>query len=281
MNDAGTLSVGLNLRTADIAAALPLQGQGLWFEVHAENFMVDGGPRLRLLEALSARFPVAVHGVSASICGPGRLDKQHLARLKTLVDRFQPVLVSEHLAWSRYAGSYTPDLMPFPRTPASLRRCVANLDQLQQALGRQVLVENPSHYLPLAHTLTEVEFLSELTLRTQCALLVDLNNVHVSSTNLGLSATEWVDSVPADRVGEVHLAGFSPDPRLGEKLLIDSHDGAVSPAVRQLYRRLIERIGHRPTILEWDGDPAPPQHRLKELQALRDDAFMPAEAVAA
>ena len=279
MNDALTASMGLNLRTADIAAALQLQGQGLWFEVHAENFMVEGGPRLRLMEALSARFPVSLHGVSASIGGPGRLDRQHLARLKALVERFKPRLVSEHLAWSRYAGTYTPDLLPFPRTAASLRNCVANIDQLQQVLGRQVLVENPSHYLALGHKMQELEFLGELARRSQCALLVDLSNVYVSANNLGLSATAWVDAVPAELVGEIHLAGFSPDPRLGDSLLIDSHEGAVSPVVRQLYNRLIARIGYRPTILEWDGDPPSPEDRLAELHAIRSDEPLHAEAI--
>lgn len=280
MTEGRTASVGLNLRMADIAAALQLHNDGLSFEIHAENFMVEGGPRLKLLESLSANFPVSIHGVSASIGGPGKLDKGHVARLKTLVDRFKPHLVSEHLAWSRYAGVYTPDLMPFPRTSESVRRSVANIDQLQQALGRQILVENPSHYLSLGHRLGEVEFLVEVAQRSRCALLVDVSNVYVSSRNLKKSGQDWVDSVPSHLVGEIHLAGHSPDPRFGERLLIDSHEGRVSADVLYLYQRLVARIGERPTIIEWDGEPAGPAARLKEIQSIRRLGLQQREAIA-
>jgi len=249
------LSAGLGLKPGHYDAALACTARGLWFEVHPENYMVAGGPRLRWLEAVRAAHPVALHGVSLSLAGAAPPDADHLVRLAVLVRRIEPALVSEHLAWSAIDGQYFPDLLPFPRSNEALHRIAANIEQTQVALGRRIAVENPSHYLRIdGHAWDEIDFLSELVRRTGCGLLLDVNNVHVSARNLGFDAGAYLDRFPGDAVMEVHLAGHSSDPRLGEALLIDSHDAPVAPEVWALYRRLIGRIGVRPTLLERDGN---------------------------
>jgi uncharacterized protein (UPF0276 family) len=178
--------------------------------------------------------------------------------------------VSEHLSWSRRRGAYHPDLLPFPRTSAALARITEHIDRTQEAIGRRILIENPSHYLALeGHDYGETEFLISLCRRTGCGLLVDVNNVHVSANNLGYAAGVYIDAMPADLVGEIHLAGHAPDPALGAALLIDTHGAPVDQAVWKLYRRLIARIGIRPTLIERDDNlPA-----YAELTAERDMAF--------
>ena len=172
-----------------------------------------------------------------------------------MADRYEPQLVSEHLAWSAWRGAYHPDLLPFPRTTAALDRIARNVDITQNALGRPILIENPSLYMPLdGHEMSEPEFLSALVTRTGCGLLLDVNNVYVSARNLGFAAEAYLDAIPADAVGEIHLAGHAPDPALGEALLIDSHGAPVAEAVWRLYERLIARIGPRPTLIERDDD---------------------------
>jgi uncharacterized protein (UPF0276 family) len=243
-------SAGLGLKPEHYAEALAAR-PGLWFEVHAENYMVAGGPRLGWLDAIRARHPIALHGVALSLAGDADPDAAHLARLATLVRRVEPWLVSEHLAWSAWRGAYYPDLLPFPRTSASLARIAANVTQVQEALGRPIAIENPSHYLRLEeHEWDEIEFLSELARRTGCGLLLDVNNVYVSARNLGVSAEAYVDAFPGERIREIHLAGHSAD----GALLIDSHDAPVAPQVWALYLRLIARIGPRPTLIERDGN---------------------------
>lgn len=248
-----TLSAGLGLKPAHFAEALACPAEGLWFEVHAENYMVEGGPRLAWLEAIRARHPVALHGVALSLAADVPPDTGHLARLKALADRLQPAIVSEHLAWSTWRGAFHPDLLPFPRTGAALARIVDNITRAQDALGRRLAVENPSHYLRLdGHDWDEIDFLAELSRRSGCGLLLDVNNVYVGARNLGYSAAAYVDAFPADAVMEIHLAGHSLDPRLGAALLVDSHDAPVAPAVWALYERLVGRIGARPTLIERD-----------------------------
>jgi uncharacterized protein (UPF0276 family) len=250
-----TLSAGLGLKPQHYDAALACTLQGMWFEVHAENYMVAGGPRLRWLDAIRAEHPLSLHGVALSIAGAAPLDRAHLARLAALVRRTEPALVSEHLAWSVWDGRYLPDLLPFPRTGEALRRIAGRIDQTQTVLGRRIAIENPSHYLRIdAHEWDEIEFLRELAKRTGCGLLLDVNNVHVSARNLGFHAGAYVDRFPGAQVMEVHLAGHSVDAKLGATLLIDSHDASVAPEVWALYERLIDRIGARPTLLERDGN---------------------------
>ena len=246
-------TAGLGLKPQHYAEALACQADGLWFEVHPENYMVAGGPRLAWLDAIARDKPLSLHGVGMSLAADEAPDEDHLAAVKCLVDRYQPMLISEHLAWSMRQGVYAPDLLPFPRTGQALVRVSDNIDRMQSVLGRRVLIENPSLYLPLTgHDFDEVEFLTALVQRTGCGLLLDVNNVYVSANNLGFSAEAYIDAVPAEAVGEVHLAGHAADANEGPKLLIDTHGAPVAEAVWTLYARLIARIGARPTLIERD-----------------------------
>jgi uncharacterized protein (UPF0276 family) len=252
-----TAGLGLKPQHYAEAAACPAAGsaRGLWFEVHPENYMVEGGPRLSWLERIRASRPLSLHGVGLSLAGDERPDPAHLVRFRSLIDRYEPFVVSEHLAWSRRGGVYHPDLLPIPRNADMLSGVCAHIDEAQEALGRRLLIENPTAYLALAdHQWDEVEFLVEIASRTGCGLLVDVNNVYVSAANMGLSAEAWIDRVPGSLVGEIHLAGHRPDPALGDALLIDSHDAPVAEPVWALHRRLIDRIGPRPTLIERDGE---------------------------
>ena len=249
-----SLAAGLGLKPEHFDDALAARAPGLWFEVHPENYMVEGGPRLAWLEAIRRHHPLSLHGVSLSLAGEAPPDVPQLRRLAALVHRFEPALVSEHLAWSRLDGLYLPDLLPCPRSDAMLRRTAGHVDAVQQALGRRIAIENPSHYLRLpGHDWDEVDFLRELTRRSGCGLLLDINNVHVSARNLGFDAAGYLDRFPAEAVMEIHLAGHSADPLHGERLLIDSHDAPVAPQVWALYARFVERAGPRPTLIERDG----------------------------
>jgi len=216
---------------------------------------VAGGPRIGWLEAIRSRHPVSLHGVSLSLASEAAPDASHLERLAALARRIQPALISEHLAWSTWNGQYFPDLLPFQRTTTALHRIVANVARTQDALGTAIAIENPSHYLQIdGHQWDEIDFLAELSRRSGCRLLLDVNNVYVSARNLGFSATDWIDRFPQALVSEIHLAGHTADPTLGDALLIDSHDAPVAPEVWQLYRRFIERAGARPTLIERDGN---------------------------
>jgi uncharacterized protein (UPF0276 family) len=189
--------------------------------------MVAGGPRLAMLEAASAKHPLSIHGVGLSLASPELPDAEHLAALKGLADRFEPFLLSEHLAWSHLGGRCLPDLLPFPRSMEALKQVCRNIDHAQSVLGRAILIENPSHYLALdGHDWSEPEFLAEIAHRTGCGLLLDLNNVHVSANNLGFSAIHYLDAFPAYAVSEIHLAGALVDAQLG--LLIDNHGAPVA-----------------------------------------------------
>lgn len=262
-------TAGLGLKPQHYADALDDASAGLWFEVHPENYMAAGGPRLAWLEAIRRDKPLSLHGVGLSLAADECPDADHLAALKRLADRFEPFVVSEHLAWSKRRGAYAPDLLPFPRTEAALERVARNLDIMQTTLGRRVLIENPSLYMPLTgHGMDEVEFLTRLTARTGCGLLVDVNNIHISANNLGYDAHAYLDALPGDAIGEIHVAGHAADERLGAALLIDTHGAPVAEPVWALHRRLVERIGPRPTLVERDDDiPA-----YAELKAERDRA---------
>lgn len=249
------LSAGLGLKPQHFEAACAATADGLWFEVHPENYLVDGGPRLAWLQAICERHRIALHGVALSLAADAEPDQTHLARLAALVDRFEPWLVSEHLAWSTWRGAYYPDLLPFPRSRAALERIAANIGRIQDVLRRRIAIENPSHYLRIdGHEFGEIDFLAELARRTGCGLLLDVNNVFVSSRNLGFDAPAYADAFPARHIDEIHLAGHSPDPKHGASLLIDSHDAPVAPEVWRLYERLISRIGARPTLIERDDN---------------------------
>lgn len=248
------ITAGLGLKPEHYADALAAPADGLWFEVHPENYMSAGGPRLSALEAIRERRPLSLHGVGLSLAADADPDREHLAALKRLADRFEPFVVSEHLAWSTHRGAHQPDLLPFPRTQAALARIASNIERTQDALGRRILIENPSLYLPLTgHDLDEVDFLKALVARAGCGLLVDVNNVFVSASNLGYDAEAYLDALPAEAIGEIHLAGHGPDAG-GSGLLIDTHGAPVAEPVWALYRRLIRRVGPRPTLIERDDD---------------------------
>jgi uncharacterized protein (UPF0276 family) len=263
------LAAGLGLKPSHFEAARDCRAAGLWFEVHPENYLVEGGPRLAWLTEIRARHPVSLHGVALSLAADATPDRGHLRRLRRLADLVQPALVSEHLAWSGWRGAWFPDLLPFPRTSAALARIASNVSAAQEALGRRIAIENPSHYLRIdGHEWDEIDFLRELARRTGCGLLLDVNNVYVSAANLGFDARAYLDAFPAEPLMEIHLAGHSNDPALGAGLLIDSHDAPVSEAVWALYDGLVARVGPRPTLLERD-DKLPP---FGELLAERERA---------
>jgi hypothetical protein len=246
-------AAGLGFKPQHFHEAVASPAAGLWFEVHAENYMVAGGPRLAMLEMLRVDHALSLHGVGMSLAGAAEPDADHLAALKRLVERYQPSLVSEHLAWSRLDGRCFPDLLPVPRTNEVLARCAANIGQVQDALGRQILIENPTHYLALSnHSWSETSFLAELARRSGCGLLIDVNNVAVGAHNVGFDAAAWLDAIPAKYIEEIHLAGHSVDAE--GSLLIDSHDQPVSERVWSLYEGLVARIGPRPTLIERDGN---------------------------
>lgn len=264
-----TPTAGLSFKPVHYEQAMACPAAGLWFEVHAENYMVEGGPRLAMLEALRRRFPLSLHGVGLSLAGAEEPDRDHLARFRQLIDRFEPFLVSEHLAWSGHDGTSFPDLLPFPRTNEALAIIARNIDIAQDVLGRQILIENPSLYMQLeGHEWAESLFLAELVKRTGCGLLIDVNNVFVSANNLGFNPISYLDALPRGVIGEIHLAGHSPDPLLGGSLLIDSHDAPVAEEVWQLYDWLLARCGamRPPTLIERDDDIPPFDVLLAERQ---------------
>ena len=231
-------------------------GSVQWIEVHAENYMGDGGRPLAQLAALAERFAVSVHGVGLSIGGEDPLDKAHLARLKKLCDWIKPASFSEHLAWSTHGAEFMNDLLPLPYTTATLTRVADHINQVQDVLGRQMLLENPSSYLAFAEsTLSETDFLAELTHQTSCGLLLDVNNVFVSSTNLGLSPQSYIDTYPMNKVGEIHVGGHDVDmDDHGAPLLIDSHGKPVVDPVWALLDTAIAKTGPKPVLVEWDND---------------------------
>jgi hypothetical protein len=226
-----------------------------WFEVHAENYMGAGGPPHHYLEAIRRDYPISLHGVGLSIGADRPLDEAHLQRLKVLNDRYEPGLVSEHLAWSSHGGVFFNDLLPVPYTGEAVARVSEHIDRLQSVLGRRILLENPSTYVAFeASEMSELDFLQAVSLRTGCYLLLDVNNVVVSATNQTFGAEDYIDAFPIDAVREIHLAGHARDrDDAGNPLLIDAHDRAVDSAVWSLYARAIARAGMTPTLIEWDN----------------------------
>ena len=227
-----------------------------WLEIHAENYMGDGGRPLAQLRALAERCAFSVHGVGLSIGGEAPLDEDHLARLRHLCDWLCPASFSEHLAWSTHGEAYFNDLLPLPYTAATLARVCAHIDRVQEVLGRPMLLENPSSYLAFAEsTMDEVTFLSEIARRTGCGLLLDVNNVFVSATNLGFSPQGYIDAFPLHLVGEIHLAGHdTEEDDHGRPLLIDSHGREVDEPVWALLDHTLARSGPLPALIEWDND---------------------------
>ncbi|GHC48783.1 MNIO family bufferin maturase [Neogemmobacter tilapiae] len=227
-----------------------------WLEIHAENYMGDGGRPLAQLRHLAARFPISVHGVGLSIGGESALDVDHLARLRHLCDWLQPASFSEHLAWSTHDADFLNDLLPLPYTAATLARVCAHVDQVQDVLGRKMLLENPSTYLAFQETdMDEVDFLTQIAQRTGCGLLLDVNNVFVNCTNQARDPWDYIRRFPLHLVGEIHLGGHDAQTDdHGAPLLIDSHGAAVVDPVWRLYAEAIRIGGPLPTLIEWDND---------------------------
>lgn len=227
-----------------------------FFEVHAENYLGAGGPPLMRLEALRSWYELSIHGVGLSMGGVERPDSAHLVRLRHLCDRFQPGSFSEHLAWSGHGGLYLNDLLPVPLTSESLNRVAAHVAEAQDRLGRSILIENPVTYLTFEEsTIPEPAFLAELCRRTGCGLLLDVANIFVSATNLGVAAQDLLLQYPLGAVGEVHLAGHEASTdRLGHPVLIDTHGSAVPAEVWDLFEILLGARGPLPALIEWDND---------------------------
>lgn len=227
-----------------------------WIEIHAENYMGDGGRPPAQLRALSNDFAVSVHGVGLSIGGEGPLDRDHLNRLKTLCDRVQPASFSEHLAWSTHGAEFLNDLLPLPYTEKTLARVASHITEVQEVLGRQMLLENPSSYLIFEESdLSETDFLRQVTARTGCGLLLDVNNIFVSAVNLGMDAKQYIDAFPTDFVGEIHVGGHHEDQDdNGDPLLIDSHNKPVVDPVWSLLDYTLSQTGPAPVLVEWDSD---------------------------
>lgn len=250
------ISPGVGYKPQHFQALMTDPGPVRWLEIHAENYMGDGGRPLSQLRLLAERFAISVHGVGLSIGGEAPLDRDHLSRLKHLLGWLQPLSFSEHLAWSTHEGTFLNDLLPLPYTAATLARVCAHINQVQDVLGRRMLLENPSTYLAFAETeMSEVEFLSQIAKTTGCGLLLDVNNVHVSAINQGSDAAAYLQSFPLQPVGEIHLGGHHADAdEHGAPLLIDSHGAEVADPVWQLYAATIRAGGARPTLIEWDND---------------------------
>lgn len=230
-----------------------------FLEVHAENLMVAGGPRLRRLERLRERLPLSIHGVGLSIGADAPLDEAHLDALAALLQRFEPRWFSEHLAWSSHGGTWLNDLLPVPYDEATLQRVCDHVDRVQCRLGRRMLLENPSTYVEFERsTMDEGRFLAEVVRRTGCGLLLDVNNAYVSGVNHGRDPWAVIEALPADAIGEIHLAGFAEDTdAAGDRLLIDHHGAPVDAAVWALYERTLARLGAVPTLIERDNDVPP------------------------
>ncbi|WP_099865564.1 MNIO family bufferin maturase [Pararhizobium haloflavum] len=250
------LGVGVGFKARHFADIIGTRPNLAFVEVHAENFLGEGGPPHAQLSRLSEDLALSIHGVGLNIGAPAPLDRSHLQRIKRLCDRYQPASFSEHLAWSSHGENHFADLLPLPYTAETLDWVSAHIDEVQDLLGRQMLLENPSTYLSFNDsTMTETDFLGAVVECTGCGLLLDLNNVFVSAVNHGTAAREYLSAIPLRAVGEVHLGGHHAD-RLsdGATLLIDSHSAAVADPVWDLFETIIAQCGALPTLIEWDND---------------------------
>ncbi len=265
-----TASVGLKLEHCNdiLNQAPPLN----WFEVHPENYMCAGGPPHHYLSRIRERYDLSLHGVGLSIGGHERPSQPHMARLKRLIEKYQPKSFSEHLAWSSHEMGYFNDLLPLPLTEETCSIVKEHIDEIQQTLDHQLLLENPSTYVEFDGTaMDEIDFLKEVADHTGCGLLLDVNNVYVSSTNHNRQPGEYLARFPLEHVGEIHLGGHAIDKDdKGNPLLIDAHDREVIDTVWSLYEALIEKSGPKPTLVEWDNDVPPWEVLYKEAQRAED-----------
>jgi|APFre7841882724_1041349.scaffolds.fasta_scaffold28100_4 uncharacterized protein (UPF0276 family) len=250
--------VGIGLRAPHYRDVLVERPDVAFLEVHSENYFGAGGLPLAVLDRVRGDYPVSLHGVGLSLGATDPIDVRHLGKLRALADRVQPVFVSDHLSWSSVDGRYLNDLLPLPYTEESLAHFCRRVDAVQSALGRPILIENPSTYLELAASgIPEAEFLAEVALRTGSGILLDVNNVYVSATNHGRDARRYIDAMPAHAVGEIHLAGFTRRETDAGVVLVDTHDHLVADDVWALYAYALRRIGPVPTLVEWDSDLPP------------------------
>ncbi|AKS05935.1 DUF692 domain-containing protein [Pseudomonas trivialis] len=247
---------GLGLKHEHFIEVLETSPDIGFFEVHAENYMVAGGPFHHYLGLIREQYPLSLHGVGLSIGGESPPDREHLARLVTLIERYQPHSFSEHLAWSSHGPVFLNDLLPLAYDSATLQRVCEHIDQVQSTLKRPLLLENPSTYLQFQHsTLDETDFISEIIRRTGCGLLLDVNNVYVSCINHQRDPVAYIDGLPMHAVGEIHLAGFAEDTdSLGDRLLIDDHGAPVDNAVWKLYEKVLAQVGPIATLIERDNE---------------------------
>ena len=256
------IAAGIGLRAPHVGEVLRERPPVAWFEVHSENYYADGGPALAALDRIRADYPLSLHGVGMSLGSTDPLDRGHLAKLKRLIARVGPSAVSEHLCWSGVGGRHLNDLLPLPYTEEALDHVCARVAEVQDALGRELLVENVSSYLAFADaTIPEWEFVAAVATRTGCRLLLDINNIHVNAVNHGFDPDRYLAAIPAAAVAEFHLAGFDAT----GPCLIDTHGATVAPEVWALYQRAIARFGPRPTLVEWDVD-------LPDFAVLQDEA---------
>ncbi len=257
---------GIGLRAPHYHDLLDARPDVGWLEVHSENYFGDGGAPLHYLERARELYPISLHGVGLSLGSTDPLNRTHLARLKRLIARIEPGLVSEHLCWSSNEGRYLNDLLPLPYTEEALAHSAARIGEVQDFLGRQILIENLSSYVQYTHsTISEWEFLAAVAQRADCGLLFDVNNVYVSARNHGFDPLTYLRAVPAARVQEIHLAGHSVKRHDDGEILIDTHNARVSDPVWALYRETVTHLGARPTLIEWDSD-------LPALDVLVDEA---------
>ncbi len=264
------LGHGIGLRSEHFSEFLQGKVPVDWVEAISENFFVEGGRPRAVLEAVRQQMPVVLHGVSLSIGGADALDKTHLHKLRQLARWVEPAWVSDHLCWGTHQGRYLHDLLPLPFTEEALAHVVARVGQVQETLGRQILLENVSSYLTFsASTLTEWDFLAEVARRADCGILLDVNNIYVSAQNHGFDAEAYLQAIPVDRVGQFHLAGYADK---GTHLL-DTHDSPVTDPVWALYREAVRRFGPVTTLIEWDERIPPLQRLLEESQHARQVAL--------
>jgi uncharacterized protein len=246
---------GVGLRLPHLADVVATRPSAAWFEIHPENFLANPHAA-ELLVDIARDYPISVHSVGVSIGSASGIDRPHLARVRALVDRIDPIFVSGHLAWSTHAGEYLNDLLPLPYTEETLRIVSDHVEEVQERLGRRYLVENPSSYVGFSvSTMTEVEFLSELVHRTGCKLLCDVSNIYLSAHNLGFDGDRYIAELPAEAIAELHLGGFTPETEdNGGEVLIDTHGSRIAEPVWAFYARALKRFGPKPTLIEWDND---------------------------
>jgi hypothetical protein len=276
-NSSLPVAVGIGLRSPHVARVRAERPPTGWFEVHSENYFVDGGPALAALGAIRAEYPVSLHGVGLSLGSVDPLDAGHLSRLKRLAARIEPAAISEHLCWGRVDGRHLNDLLPLPFTDEALTLVCDRVDAVQTALARPLLVENLSAYLRFdSDTMAEWDFVAAVAQRTGCKLLLDVNNVYVNAVNHGFDPRTYLAAIPGDAVAEIHLAGFDAS----GPCLIDTHGARVAPPVWALYRASIDRFGPKPTLIEWDTD-LPTLDVLLDEAAIAQSILEQADAVAA